>query len=345
MYVPIPDSPCQVPRGYDDAVRAGRLVSILMLLQLRVRLTAEALAEELEVSVRTIYRDIEALSEAGVPIYGDRGPGGGFQLLDGYRTKLTGLAAPEAEAVFMIGLPEAAEAMGLGPAAAEAGRKLLASLPPPLSEGAGRLGARFHFDPAEWYRQVAPPPHLPLLARAVLDARTVTMTYESWTSVKSRRVEPLGLVLKAATWYLVAQRDGVARIYRVSGVHALEVHDDVFTRPERFDLPAFWSEAIARFEAELRPARATVRASAIGRERLRRAGAYAAAAVREATELDADDWAVVSLPIEHVDDAAHVILAAGGEVVVVDPPELAARVHALATAILRRHPTGTEPGA
>lgn len=326
-------------------MRAGRLISILMLLQLRVRLTADALADELEVSVRTIYRDIEALSAAGVPIYGDRGPGGGFQLLDGYRTRLTGLAAPEAEAVFMIGVPEAAEALGLGPAAAEAGRKLLASLPPPLSEGAGRLGARFHFDPAEWYRQVEPPPHLPALARAVLDARAVTMTYESWTSVKERRVEPLGLVLKASSWYLVARRDGVARIYKAAHVRALTVHDDTFLRPDRFDLPAFWADAIARFEADLRPARATVRASSLGLARLSRAGAYAADAVRAAGAPDAHGWSVVSLPIEHVEDAAHVILGAGGEVVVVEPPALAARVHALASSIVRRHAEEKEEGA
>lgn len=324
-------------------MRAGRLLSILMLLQLRVRVTAEALAEELEVSVRTIYRDIEELSAAGVPIYGDRGPGGGFQLVAGYRTTLTGLAAPEAEAVFMIGMPTAADALGLGAAASQAGRKLLAALPPPLSDGAGRLGARFHLDPSDWYRQTDPPPHLPALARAVLDERRVTMTYESWTAVKSRRLEPLGLVLKASTWYLVAQREAVARIYKVSNVHALEVHDEVFVRPAGFVLPEFWTAEIARFEAGLRPEHAIVRASEVGRQRLSRAGASAAQAVREAAPPGDDGLAEIRLPMENVDDTALVILSAGGDVEVVQPPALVARVRELASAIARRHGVSTEP--
>ena len=110
-------------------MRASRLLSILMLLQLRDRLTAEVLAAEFEVSVRTIYRDIDRLAEAGVPVYADRGPGGGFRLVDGYRTRLTGLAADEVEAMFMIGLPGPAAALGMGPAASNAGRKMLASNP------------------------------------------------------------------------------------------------------------------------------------------------------------------------------------------------------------------------
>lgn len=318
-------------------MRAGRLLSLLMLLQLRVRLTADELAEELEVSVRTIYRDIDELATAGVPIYGDRGPGGGFQLVEGYRTRLTGLAAAEAEAVFMIGMPTAAEALGLGSAAAQAGRKLLAALPPPLSEGAGRLGARFHLDPAEWYRQAAPPAHLPALARAVLDERRVTMTYESWTATKTRSVEPLGLVLKASAWYLVARRHDTARIYKVGNIRELTVDDEPFVRPDQFDLPAFWSREIASFEAALRPARATLRASALGCQRLSRVGAYAAHAVRDAAPPDDDGWTIVTLPIESVDDAAHVVLSAGGEVDVLTPPELQARVRDLATQIVARH--------
>ena len=184
-------------------MRVRRLLSILMLLQLRVRLTAEELAREFDVSVRTIYRDVEELGAAGIPVYADRGPGGGFQLVDGYRTRLTGLGTDEAEAVFMIGLPGAAAAMGLGAAATNAGRKLLAALPQPLSDGAGRLGQRFHLDPIDWYREEERAEHLPTIARAVLDQRVVSMTYESWTSVRPWVIEPLGLVLKAGAWYVV----------------------------------------------------------------------------------------------------------------------------------------------
>ena len=199
-------------------MRASRLLSILILLQVRVRLTAEALAQEFGVSVRTIYRDIDGLSAAGIPIYGDRGPGGGFQLLDGYRTRLTGLATDEAQALFMIGLPGPAAALGLGSAAARARTKVLAALSPSLGEDAGRIGARFHLDPVDWYRVPEPVDHLPALARAVLDPRLVSMRYESWRSIRDWQVEPLGLVLKAGAWYVVARGGKTVRIFKVSKI-------------------------------------------------------------------------------------------------------------------------------
>ena len=130
-------------------MRASRLLSMLILLQLRGRLTADVLAAEFEVSLRTIYRDIDHLSAAGIPVYADRGPGGGFRLLEGYRTKLTGLTAMEAEALALAGLPGPAADLGLG-AALGAGRlKLLAAMPAGMREGAGRIGERFHLDPLE----------------------------------------------------------------------------------------------------------------------------------------------------------------------------------------------------
>jgi len=210
---------------------ASRLLSILILLQLRVRLTAEALAEEYEVSVRTIYRDIDALSAAGIPVYGERGPGGGFQLLDGYRTRLTGLAAGEAEAMLMIGLPGPAAALGLGAATARARGKLLASLPAAGSAEAGRMAGRFHVDPVDWYRADEPVPHLPSIARAVLDQKCVSMTYESWTGVRDWTIEPLGLVLKGGAWYVVARGAGKPRIFRVSNILTHRVEEGGFERP------------------------------------------------------------------------------------------------------------------
>lgn len=317
-------------------MRAGRLLSILILLQLRVRITAEELAEEFQVSVRTIYRDIEELSAAGIPVYGDRGPGGGFQLVDGYRTRLTGLASDEAEAVFMIGMPGAAEALGLGSAATSAGRKLLASLPPSLSEGAGRLGARFHFDPVDWYRAADSVEHLPAMARAVLDQRVVAMTYESWTGTKQWSVEPLGLVLKAGAWYVVARSGGTERIFKVSNIREQAVQEATFERPADFDLAAYWVAELARFEAALRPATGTLRASAIGRERLSRLGAYAARAVEAAAAPDADGWAVVLLPIENIDQAALALLGIGPEVEVVEPRALRDRLREMAQQVVRR---------
>jgi biotin operon repressor len=166
------------------------LLSILMLLQSRGRTSARALADALEVSLRTIYRDVDSLSAAGVPIYSGRGRHGGFQLREGWRTQLTGLTAGEARALFMTGLPGPAQALGLGEAAASAHLKLLATLPDEWRDDAERVGARFHLDPVDWFRASPPADHLRLVAEAVWNERRVRMTYESWTqsaSVSSSR--------------------------------------------------------------------------------------------------------------------------------------------------------------
>ncbi len=317
-------------------MRASRLLSILILLQLRVRLTAETLAKEFEVSVRTIYRDIDALSAAGVPVYGDRGPGGGFQLLDGYRTRLTGLAADETEAMLMIGMPGPAVALGLGAAAARARGKLLASLPSTGSEEAGRIAARFHLDPVDWYRADQPVAHLPAIARAMLDQRLVAMRYESWTGIRDWLVEPLGLVLKAGAWYAVGRGAGKIRIFKVANILSHEVRQQRFERPAGFDLPAYWAAELARFEAGLRPHAVALRASPIGLKRLAELGAYAAAAVAAAQPEVADGWSRLSLPIETVDQAALALLAIGPEVEVIEPAPLRARLRSLAAQIVRR---------
>jgi predicted DNA-binding transcriptional regulator YafY len=317
-------------------MRASRLLSILILLQLRVRLTAEALAEEFEVSVRTIYRDIDALSAAGIPVYGDRGPGGGFQLLDGYRTRLTGLAAGEAEAIPVIGLPGAAAALGLGAAAARARGKLLAALPAAGSEEAGRMAARFHVDTLDWYRADEPVRFLPALARAVLDRRPVTMRYDSWTAVRDWRIEPLGLVLKAGAWYLAARGAGKVRTFRVSNIIEQTIGEGSFERPADFDLPAYWSASLARFEAQLRPGSAALRASPAGLKRLAELGAYAARAVAQAGPPDADGWSPLAFPVEAAERAALTLLGIGPEVEVVEPAELRATVRALAEQVARR---------
>jgi predicted DNA-binding transcriptional regulator YafY len=317
-------------------MRASRLLSILILLQLRVRLTAEALAREYEVSVRTIYRDIDALSAAGIPVYGDRGPGGGFQLLGGYRTRLTGLAADEAEAMVMIGMPGPAAALGLGGAAARARGKLLASLTPAGSAEAGRMAARFHIDPADWYREDDDVPHLPALARAVLDRRAVAMTYDSWTGVRDWTIEPLGLVLKAGAWYVVARGAGKERIFRVSNMSGVAVQDAHFDRPEDFDLAAWWRTELARFEKDLRSGNAQLRASPEGLKRIAALGAYAAAAVKAAEAPGADGWARLALPIETVEQAALMLLGVGPEVEIVGPRVLRAQLRTLAHMVVDR---------
>lgn len=321
-------------------MRASRLLSIVILLQSKTRLTAEALAEEFEVSVRTIYRDFDALLAAGVPVVAEKGPGGGFSFEDGWRAKLSGIAAEEAEAMTLIGLPGPADSLGLGRAATAARRKLLAALPADWSVAAGRVGGRFHFDPVEWYRSPDATRGLPLLARAVLDERVVSMTYESWSGVRDWRVEPLGLVQKAGAWYLVARRDAKTQIFRLSNIRVLTVTEERFDRPEDFDLVGFWIKELKRFEKTLRPLTAALRATPEGERRIARLGAWAARAVSEARPLDRRSVKVM-LAIESIEDAARLVLGMGGEVEALQPPALRTEVAALAAAAARVH--GSSP--
>lgn len=211
-------------------MRSSRLLAILILLQNRGRMTADALAEEFEVSERTIYRDIDALSAAGVPVYGDRGPGGGFALLDGYRTRLTGLADDEAAALALAGVPSAAEAAGFGASLRDAMGKLLIALPGERAAKATMASARFHIDPSQWYRADTPLPHLPLLVRAVLEQQRVQASYASWTSTSKRKIEPLGLVLKGGDWYCVARSERGIGTYRAAGFSGLALLDEGLDR-------------------------------------------------------------------------------------------------------------------
>jgi len=321
-------------------MRASRLLSILILLQLRVRLTGQQLADEFEVSVRTIYRDIDSLSAAGVPVYADRGPGGGFKLLDGYRTQLTGLQADEAEAMPLIGMPGPAAALGLGAAARRAQGKLMVSMSSSQRDRAGRMSARFHVDPLDWYREEDAADHVPALVRAVLDQHAIRMTYKSWTTRREHRVEPLGLVMKGGAWYLVALSMGNVRTYKAGAIHALVVEEARFERPEGFDLAASWQAQLARFSAELRPMTARVRASAEGRRRLVELGDFAADAVRAASAPDADGLAELTLPIESIDQAALLLIGFGDEVEALGPPELRDRIAAIGTAAAARHGRG-----
>jgi predicted DNA-binding transcriptional regulator YafY len=317
-------------------MRASRLLSILILLQLRGRLTAEELADEFEVSERTVYRDIDALSAAGIPVYGDRGPGGGFQLLDGYRTKLTGLDADEAEAMLLIGLPDEAQAMGLGSAASRARNKLLASLPKAGKEEANRIAGRFHLDTADWYRAARPAPFLAAAARAVLDQVRLRMTYKSWSATRDWMVEPYGLVLKAGSWYLVAEGRGKVRIFNVADIQTLAPTPERFHPPAGFDLPTWWAKSTRAFESRLRPGTARLRASPIGLQRLRLLGSFAGEAVAKAGPPDAEGWRAIDLPLETLSSAAPMLLGIGPEIDVIEPEELRAEIGRLAAEVIDR---------
>jgi len=304
-------------------MRASRLLSLLMLLQSRGRVSAQALAEALEVSVRTIHRDVDELSAAGVPVWADRGRLGGFQLQPGWRTRVDGLTAPEAQAMFLGGLPGPAAELGLGEAMASAQLKLLAALPDGWREDARRVSARFHLDPIDWYRGPSATDHLPVIAQAVWRERRVQMRYESWKGEVARRVDPLGLVLKAGVWYLAAQVGNGVRTYRLSNILALEATDEAFDRPANFDLAAWWQASTRRFEKELAVDTAQLRVSPAGMKALRELGAAVAqAAAASAAPPDAAGWRRVTIPIEAIPHAAAQVLRLGAQAEVLKPAAL-----------------------
>ena len=323
-------------------MRAGRLVSLLLLLQTRGRMTAQALADELEVSVRTVYRDVESLGAAGVPIYADRGPAGGYQLLDGYRTRLTGLTGDEAGTLFLAGIPGPAAELGLGSVLAAAELKLRASLPGELADRADRVRERFHLDAPGWFRGDEPTPHLALVADAVWSARRLSVRYRRWKAPRevSRTLAPLGVVLKAGRWYLVAQAGEHVTAYRVTNILDAVVLDEPVERPPGFDLAAFWQEWTERYERSVYTASATVRMTVRALEMTAYIFAPEMARVTRARAGPPDDdgWLVTEVPIESIRHGHIELLKLGAEAEVLAPPELRAQFVATARDLAARYP-------
>ena len=304
-------------------MRASRLLSIQMLLETRGRMSASALARALEVSVRTLHRDIDELTSAGVPVYAERGRAGGFQLMPGWKTTLTGLTPAEAEAVFLTGLSGPAADLGLAQPVQSAGLKLMAALPAPLRDPAQRVRSRLHLDPVEWYREAEPVPFLSLATTAVWEGRQLAINYESWTQAARRTVHPLGLVLKAGVWYLVAARNGQPRTWRVASIREARLLETPVSRPRGFDLAAYWAESVRRFEVGLFTGRARVAATARGLAELRRINAALARAVAEApAPRTQEDRVELEIPIESVEHASGQLLRLAPEVEALGPPAL-----------------------
>ena len=324
-------------------MRASRLLSILLTLSVRGQASAKELAAELEVSLRTIYRDVDALSAAGVPVYATRGRSGGFRLLDGYRTRLTGMTGDEADALFLAGVPAAAADLGLGSVLAATQLKLLAALPPELRARAARIRERFYLDAPGWLRETDAPPYLAAIAEAVWTARRVDVRYERANrEIGTRVLDPLGLVLKAGTWYLVASPqppDGRgARTYRVSRIHAAALRDEPVERPTDFELEAFWADYQRGYERRVYRDSALVRLSPTGRELLFLVGPIAARRARSAmSAADAHGWATTRVPIESVRHGHHALMQLGEHVEVLEPAELRDLIAESARALTARY--------
>jgi len=320
-------------------VRADRLLSLVLLLQARGQATAQAIAAELEVSVRTVYRDLEALVAAGVPVLTESGPGGGCRLMEGYRFPLRGLRPDEAEALLILGVPGVLRELGLDAALDAAQRQIRVTAGGPDLTGA----ALVHLDMPRWFGSQEDVPCLRDLARALRSGRRLALGYRAPgdpDAAQARVVGPLGLVNKAGLWYLVCvhDRSGV-RVFRVARITSARPLAERFERPGDFDLAAFWRQWSAEFE-ESRPRlpvmlRASPRALAILGEVF---GQAAGPALAAALPPDEHGWRVLTLSFEHERAAAHRLAGFGDQVEVLAPPSVRAGLVATARQILGRYP-------
>jgi predicted DNA-binding transcriptional regulator YafY len=310
-----------------------------MTLQTGGRQTAGSLARTLEVSVRTVLRDIDQLSAAGVPISGDRGRKGGFELLGGWTTQLTGMTEDEAAALPLAPQPATATLLGVGAAALSARLKLMSGLPPAWREQAERVGNRLHVDHHEWHHQPDPAVYLREVANALWRSKRLEVEYESWKGIDRRTLEPLGIVIKAGTWYLVARAMGgtQTRAYRVARIRSLSV-GATFSYPKDFNLQLFWTQSAKRFESELLPLRARVLLSPRGLAWLpSRIGATASSPEVPPSGDGQASWIEVTYPLESIERGARQLLAFGAELQVLEPAELREALVRLASAVVATH--------
>lgn len=325
------------------SMRAARLIKMVLLLQARPSMTGAELARELEVSERTVTRDALALSEAGVPVYADRGRAGGYRLVGGYRTRLTGLGRSEAEALFLSGLPGALREMGLHDAASAARLKVSAALLPSLQDASRSAAQRFHLDAPGWHREPRTPELLPAVAEAVWDDRRIRARYRRGDSEVERGLEPYGLVLKAGVWYVCARAEGTFRVYRIDRFASVDVDGEVFARDEEFDLPRFWEERAAQFARSILRTEVVVRVTEAAARRLPHL--IDRAAVSEALERaegpDDQGRLTVTLPVESHEVAFGQLFGLGPDLEMLEPPALRARFAGAAERAARLYRDGS----
>jgi predicted DNA-binding transcriptional regulator YafY len=316
-------------------MRADRLLSFLLLLQTRGRMTATALAERLEVSVRTIYRDLDALSAAGVPVYAERGASGGCVLRPGYRTDLTGLNESEVASLFGSTAGKVLHGLGLNRGLRSALVKLEAALPAAHRSEAERVRARLYIDAAAWFESNEPVPHLAAVREAVFADRAVRLTYQRGDGQETtRRVDPLGLVVKGGIWYLVALRGAGLRVFRVSRIRAVRHTKEPVARPPRFSLETFWNEWSRDFVARIPQYSVTLRVRSdalallpqVFGERARTA-IVAGRAVAGGTKIE--------LTFDSLESACGNLMRLGNAVEVIEPKELRAALRTQAEAVAR----------
>lgn len=310
-------------------MRADRLLSILLLLQVHRRMTARELAKRLEVSERTIYRDIEALSSAGVPVTAERGTGGGLLLLEAFRTNLTGLNSAEIQALFLSQPTCLLNDLGLQQASEAALIKLLAGLPSLKRQSAEFMRQRIHVDVSGWQRTDEDPlEFLPVLQQAIWQERKLAISYTRGEQGAERVLDPLGLVAKGRIWYLIAASEGEARTYRVSRIQQARILAEPCLRPADFDLVGYWQQSSATFLANIPRYPVTVRIVQSAIPRVIPAGRFIQ--LEQLEPPDAHGWAVARILFEYKEEACGYLLSFGTQIEILEPAEMRVQVVELA---------------
>ncbi|AOW91796.1 transcriptional regulator [Rhodococcus sp. WMMA185] len=317
-------------------MRSSRLVEIMLRLEGSRGVTAQRLADELDVSVRTVYRDVAALSAAGVPMWTESGPGGGVRLLDGWQSKLGSMTGAETSALMLLGVPSIAEDLGLREVATAAQSKLLRALPLPLRIDAQVWRDRLYVDAPGWFNRPRDVSRLPDVAAAVLEGRRLRVSYRTGNRTATRTLDPLGLVAKAGVWYLVAQHRRHTLSYRVSRIEEVTVLDEPATRPANFDLARWWSDSVAEFDRALLRFDCRVRLSPAAWRHLPHAIGVEAARV-EPGPPDDDGWFTVHLRLEAEDVARDQLTSLGSDVEVLEPQSLRRALWGVGAAMMRRN--------
>ncbi|MFD4629700.1 helix-turn-helix transcriptional regulator [Streptomyces sp. NPDC058284] len=326
-------------------MKSDRLLSILLLLQTRGRVPAHELAERLEVSVRTIYRDIEALSASGVPVYAERGRRGGIELLAGFRTDVTGLTADESRALFILAAQGAHAALGLDDALGSALRKVMAALPAPHRPAAELTSRRILVDASRWMRGPLPAVDLDVLQDAVFADRRLRLVYRHSGDPEATTytVDPYGLVCKAGVWYLVADRGGAPHLFRADRVLSATLTDDAVLRRAGVELADVWAVLKRRVEDRPNGVEVTVRVRRVRLDRFLRLNSPAVTGWPEGA--DGSEWVTVRLAYGVLGEAK-MLLPFADDVEVLSPPEaceLLARTAASVTELYG--PGGNGPAA
>lgn len=307
-------------------MRADRLLSLMLVLQTRGKHTAKALAAELGVSRRTILRDVEALSLAGIPIYSEGGHGGGIALDEGYRTSLTGLHTPEVQSLFVASNSTALQEVGLGDAGDRLLLKLLAALPAAHRPTVDHIRQRLMIDPAWWWKDAQTPPFWDDLQRAVYEDHRIEVMYEHYNGkVVQRLLDPYSLVNKSSLWYLVALREGEFRTYRVSRFHHIAVQTERFTRRPDFDLPTYWNEHLQEFIDSFSEYKITLR---VHPERLKFVQWLTPGRWQLIDTPDSEGWQVIQVVMDSPQLAKMLVFGLGAQGQVISPPDLLASVRA-----------------